>query len=178
MLKALVSTLVLSTVSSVAIAQAPNTEPTVKLSIQFTDPAGRVNAAQVYAEYGQTTTIKIGTDQTYIARAQRDSDTVAIATGVMYDGWSVSVKPILLSDGAIKMTLLASTSELTAINRISSGGLTVELPQLNLLRMQNTVTLHNGVPMLVSVGSTRKPERVDEAATPEYTTLQLTANWR
>jgi len=111
--------------------------------------------ASVTALNNQPTPIQISKQTTYLASSSTTAtanvgSTTSITPGTVNAGFSMTVLPSVMPDGSVILQFSTDISALRQIRQISSGGVTIEAPEIDTRNFLQRVTMKSGESLIVS----------------------------
>lgn len=111
--------------------------------------------ASVTALNNQPTPIQVAKQTTYVAQAATTTTanvgtTSTLTPATVSAGFSMTVLPSVMPDGSVILQFSTDISALRQIRQITSGGVTVEAPELDTRNFLQRVTMKSGESLIIS----------------------------
>lgn len=111
--------------------------------------------ASVTAMNNQPTPIQVSKQTTYVASSATTQtanvgSTTTITPGTVSAGFSMTVLPSVMPDGSVILQFSTDISALRQIRQITSGGVTIEAPEIDTRNFLQRVTMKSGESLIVS----------------------------
>lgn len=143
---------------SAAILSASSRWSGTSVVIDALSSQGSVNletSASLAALNNQPTPIQVGNQTTYIAQSAINTvanagTTMSLTPGVVSSGFTMTLLPSVMQDGTIIMQFQSDISALKQIRSISSGGVTMEAPELDTRNFLQRVRMKSGETLIIS----------------------------
>ena len=112
-------------------------------------------SASITALNNQPTPVQVANQRTYVAQSSTTTvpnagTTTAVTPAVVSSGFTMTVLPSVMHDGTIIMQFQSDISALKQIRTITSGGVTIEAPELDTRNFLQRVTMKSGETLIIS----------------------------
>ena len=143
---------------SAAIIDATSKWNGTSLVIDALSQQGTVNletSASITALNNQPTPVQVANQTTYVAQSSTTTvtnagTTTSLIPGVVSSGFTMTVLPSVMHDGTIIMQFQSDISALKQIRSITSGGSTIEAPELDTRNFLQRVKMKSGETLIIS----------------------------
>lgn len=112
-------------------------------------------SASITALNNQPTPVQVANQTTYVAQSSTTTvpnagTTTSVTPAVVSSGFTMTVLPSVMHDGSIVMQFQSDISALKQIRSITSGGVTIEAPELDTRNFLQRVTMKSGETLIIS----------------------------
>lgn len=141
----------------------------ITLSVKLMEGSDLLVSGSVVTLDGQAAPLRVGTERSYIAGATKEGGKggkVVLSPGTVFDGFFITLTPTLTGDGKIDVEFAASKSKVNAIERIQSGDLEIQLPDVSSVELKQKVALDNGKEITLPFGTLVEPQKTASTGRP------------
>lgn len=114
-----------------------------------------VTSATIVTLNNQPVPVQVGTQTSYLASVATTNTanvgtTSTLTPGVVQTGFNMNLLPHLLDDGRVLLQFAVNISSLNKMNSITSGGNTIEIPEVDSRDFLQRVSMHSGQTLILS----------------------------
>ncbi|MBL0928897.1 MAG: hypothetical protein IBJ15_02050 [Alphaproteobacteria bacterium] len=126
--------------------------------IQALSTLGRVsvrNEVTVFTLNDQPTPLLVGSQTSYLASVSQSAVSSAgvqtsLVPGIVTSGTSLNILPRIRADGRLVLNYALSISELRRLNNVTSGGQTIQVPEVDTRAVQQAIEIGNCETLLIT----------------------------
>ncbi|WP_029308483.1 hypothetical protein [Cupriavidus metallidurans] len=144
---------ILAAVCATAIA-AEGAGRSVAYSVEIMRGNQLVSKVSVVTRDGVEVPYESTREQAYLVSCSADGGRTECKTGTVKTGIRMNLRPIVRSDGRIETQIAISEAVLNALSTVSTKGMTVEMPQVSEVNLQQAVMLTSGKTVELPFGPT------------------------
>ena len=114
-----------------------------------------VTSATIVTLNNQPVPVQVGTQTSYLASVATTNTanvgtTSMLTPGVVQTGFNMNLLPHLLDDGRVLLQFAVNISSLNKMNSVTSGGNTIEIPEVDSRDFLQRVSMHSGQTLILS----------------------------